>query len=496
MEPTLSTELLSAASEFVVTTLGLHFPQEKWTDLERGIASAAPELGHANPAACARWLLTGSLTRTEIEVLASYLTVGETYFFRERESLQVFEHEIVPELLRARGKDGRRLRIWSAGCCTGEEPYSIAMILDRLIPDPTDWNVTILGTDINPRFLRKAVEGIYGEWSFRGTPEPARERYFRKRDGGRYELRADIRSRVTFSHLNLAVDSYPSLLNNTNAMDVIFCRNVLMYFSLERTREVAERFHHALVPGGWLIVSATETSNALFASFSALQFSGMTLYRKSGGHEPKSFETSLAAPSAGEADRVRIAPRGPSSEAGIPAASTLAPPISDLPAAGAEPASEMAGEGSPPASYDSERLLARARSCANEGRLADAAGWCRRAVAADKMNPVVHYLTAIVQHETGEIAAAVESMQRVLYLAPGFVLAHFSLGNIELSRDRAKAAGRHFANTLAILRDHAPDEILPESDGLTAGRLAEIVTSVLASLPSAGKQPNGRSVRA
>ena len=472
MRRSLSPSLISTLSDFVAEGLGLHFPEERWADLERGVVSAARELGHPDAESCAHWLLSAPLTRSHVEVLASHLTIGETYFFREKDTLQVFEQRIVPELLHSRHDGDRRIRIWSAGCCTGEEPYSIAMLLDGLIPDARAWNITILATDINPQFLRKAAEGVYGEWSFRGTPAWMRERYFRKRNDGRFELHPEIRSRVSFSYLNLASDIYPSLLNNTNAMDVIFCRNVLMYFSAERTREVLQSFYRSLVTGGWLIVSASETSNALFSSFSAVHLPGVVLYRKLEAMEPVAIE---------QRDPIRAEPDAFPLQA--------SPPRPEL--APMEPLD--IAEAPVPRRQEGHALLANARRCANEGNLADAIEWCEKAVAAEKMNPAHHYLLATVQQEQGEREAAAQSLRRALYLDPGFVLAHFGLANIELSRGRQREARRHFANALTTLRAHAHHEILPESDGLTAGRLAEIITSVLASLPLVGDDTNLRS---
>ena len=135
MRPTLSSSLLSRLSEFVGTQTGLHFPQERWDDLERGIAAAAPDFNFSDRESCARWLLSAPLTRHMNEVLASHLSVGETYFFREKQSLGIFEEHILPMLLQSRRHNERRLRIWSAGCFTGEEAYTIAILLDRLIPD-------------------------------------------------------------------------------------------------------------------------------------------------------------------------------------------------------------------------------------------------------------------------------------------------------------------------------------------------------------------------
>src|SRR3990172_4432087 len=276
----LSDSLLSRLSGFLESQVGLHFPRARWRDLERGIAAASRESGYAQAEAYIHWLLAAPLTRHQIEMLASQLTVGETYFFREKRSLDILEQQILPELLRARAQTEKHLRIWSAGCCSGEEPYSIAMLLDRLIPDFEKWNLTILATDINPRFLRRAAQGIYGAWSFRDTPAWIREQYFDRRQDGRFEIQPRIRRMVTFSYLNLAEDAYPSLVNGTNAMDVILCRNVLMYFAQERARKVVDKLHRSLVDGGWLITSPAETSTVLFSAFTAVEFPGAFLYRR------------------------------------------------------------------------------------------------------------------------------------------------------------------------------------------------------------------------
>lgn len=485
MRRALPDALLSSLSEFVAARMGLHFPQERWRDLEGGVAAAARDFGLPDAESCARWLLSTSPARSHIEILASHLTVGETYFFREQRGLDVLEEQILPELLRTRRDDGRRLRIWSAACCTGEEPYSIAMLLDRMIPDPTAYPVTLLATDINPKFLRKAAEGVYGEWSFRGTPAWVRERYFRKKGDARFELLPKIRSRVTFSYLNLADDVYPSLLNNTNALDVIFCRNVLMYFTAERAQEVVRNLYRSLVDGGWLIVSPVETSNVLFSSFSAIQFPGVVVYRKIAGAIP------------------RVVVMGNTTPAFFPVAETMNPPVpapvtESVAQDGRRPRLQDEAppeRGVPETREDSKTpaheadgghaLCGAARRCANEGRLAEAIEWCEKAIAADKLNPAHYYLLGTIQQEQGQAEAAQQSLMRALYLDPDFVLAHFALGNGELSQGRPREAKRHFTNTLAMLQRHPRGELLPESEGLTAERLAEIVTSVLSSLPRA-----------
>jgi chemotaxis protein methyltransferase CheR len=472
VQPTIPKLLLGSLSDVLAARLGLHFPANRWDDLARGIVAAAPDFGMPDALSCAHWLLSAPITQREVEILARHLTVGETYFFREKASFDVFEQHIVPALLHAQAGAERRLRLWSAGCCTGEEAYSIAMLLDRLIPDADAWHTTVLATDINPAFLRKAAIGEYGEWSFRSTPDWIKDRYFRPVRGGRFKLDERIRKRVSFSHLNLAADTYPTLTSNTNAMDVIFCRNVLMYFSAEGARRVIDHFYRALVDGGWLIVSPAETSSALFSRFTTVAFDGAILYRK---------EASASAPSVARTDSLPASWR--LTELATPAVEAL-PEV--MPAASQAVA---AGNDSAPIPAEPAQLIGQARDCANQGQLDEAAVWCGRAIAADKLNPAHHYLMAVIEQEQGQGDAAAQSLARALYLAPHFVIAHYALGNLRRSQGRHGEARRHIANALASLRTLSPDEMLAESDGLTAGRLIEIIES----MPS-GRAPSAASL--
>jgi chemotaxis protein methyltransferase CheR len=460
--------LLSRLSEVIATHTGLHFPHERWGDLERGIATAASAFGMTDTEAWAQRLVSLPLTQRDIDILAGCLTVGETYFFREKRSFEILEQRILPALLRAREDSGRRLRIWSAGCCTGEEPYSIAMLLDRLVPKAVTWNILLLATDINPVFLHNAAAGEYGEWSFRSTPGWLRDRYFRPGKTGHFRLDPNIRKRVTFSCLNLAGDAYPSLTNNTNAMDIIFCRNVLMYFSAERARAVVDNFHRALVDGGWLIVSPAETSNDLFSDFTAVNFVDAILYRKNAGAESLAYDVPIR-----EADLIQ--PAWYSDTNPIPAEMSFT-----YPSPASKPVEETCVNTQNPPQLPNP--ASAARDCANQGRLSEAAEWCRKAIAADKLDPGQHYLLAMIQQEQGQEEDAAQSLMRALYLAPDFVLAHYALGVLRQSQGQHTESQRHFNNALASLHAHPPDEILPEADGMSAGRLMEIIAAAQSSM--------------
>lgn len=467
MRPTLSSPLLSQLSDLVAAQTGLYYPQERWGDLERGIAAAAPDFNFSDTEPCVHWLLSAALTRHMSEILASHLSVGETYFFREKQSLEILGEQVLLPLLQSRRQNERRFRIWSAGCSTGEEAYTIAILLDRLIPDLKEWNITILATDFNPKFLRKAVQGVYGEWSFRDVPVWLRERYFTKCGDGRFEIHPRIRKMVTFSYLNFAEDVYPSLSNNTSAMDVILCRNVLMYFTAQRAKQVTGNFYRALVDGGWLIVSPAESSNSLLSPFTPVDFPGTVFYRKLVNAESQSQVREHPVLQVFSETAVTPQQRWASPED---------PAVTEISAGQASHFPVLQSD-------DSEASSRMALICANQGRLSEALEWCDKAIMADKMNPLHHYLSATILQEQGRHEIAIQSLMRALYLDPDFVLAHFSLGNLHQSQGRYPEAQRCFGNVLQLLHKHPQEEILADADGLTAGRMVEIATSLLASLP-------------
>ncbi|GGF12854.1 protein-glutamate O-methyltransferase [Aliidongia dinghuensis] len=471
MDSSLSDGLLARFSDYLAAQVGLHFAPDRWTELTRGLDRAAADLGFADAAACVLHLLSTGLTRAQIEVLASHLTVGETYFFREPRSFEVLATRVLPDLIQARRADGRALRIWSAACCTGEEPYSIAMLLDRLIPDLADWNITLLATDINPQFLRRAEEGVYKDWSFRGVGQDIRDRYFTREPDGGSRIVPRIKAMVTFSYHNLVEDRFPSIDSNTNAMDVVLCRNVLMYFSPDRARAVVGYLHRALRDGGWLVPSAVDGSPALFAPFVLADVEGTTLYRKQAAVVPQ--------------------PRPPVRPI-VPAPAPMAPRPEPIRSVEGQPdpcraASALHDQGryaeaseilvkylaSRPA--DVSAMLLLARTYANQGRLADALHWSTKLVAADRLNAGHHYLLAMIQQEMGALADAAASLHRALFLDPGFVLAHFASANLARIEGKRPEARKHYRNTLELLRGRAPGDVLPESEGLTVDRLREIV---------------------
>jgi chemotaxis protein methyltransferase CheR len=198
----------------------------------------------------------------EFDQVFDLVTTNETYFFREPAQLQAFTEEIVPDLLSR--KPVKKIRIWSAGCSSGEEPYTLAMLLQE-----AGWYdhaaFEIFASDINQQVLSKARKGLYRENAFRATPPAIRERYFRREpDGAVWRIADEIRNRVSFGRLNLYDEARVSLLGH---LDVVFCRNVIIYFDDASKKVVVTNFYNRLIETGYLLLGHSESLISLSTQF-------------------------------------------------------------------------------------------------------------------------------------------------------------------------------------------------------------------------------------
>lgn len=473
-------------SKWLADTAGLHFPRRRWTDLERCMRSATRDLGYRNCRACLHALLNEEERSDEFTTMIRHFTIGETYFFREKAAFRALENVVLPELIKSRWPLNRRLKIWSAACSSGEEPYSIAMLLDQLLAEPEQWHITLLASDINPKALEKAQKGEYRNWSFRGVLEPRHKRYFESLNDDLYRVRDRIQQFVTFAPMNLAEDVYPSLTNNTNALDVVLCRNVLMYFTTEQAQRVVERFHRCLVPGGWLVVSAVEASTELFSDFAPVRMEGVTVYRKPALSNSASFVQDI------RSLREPLQPVEPPQEdkEHLPAAVLKMPAVDKAPPPGKDHLEKLYCRGQ----YREAAALARdllkedenpeimsllSRTLANQGRLDEARDWAEKAVCRDEFEARHYFLLSAIQRELSDLDEAVASLRRALYLDPDFALAHFALGGLLRRLGRKSESTRAFMAALRILKRYDPKESVPESEGLSAARLGEVIRVML-----------------
>ena len=222
-----------------------------------------------------RYLLYDKNRDEELISIVDILTVNETYFFREQNQLKTFSEEILPEL-RQTNKDKKKLRIWSAGCSTGEEPYTIAMLILEMGLF-YDWNIDITGSDINQRVLQVARSGLYRKNSFRTTDGYFLKKYFREEDS-LCRITDAVKKHVNFNHLNL-LDPFKVKL--VGPMDAIFCRNVLIYFDHPSRRRVIEMFYDRLSEGGYLLLGHAESLMNISTAFTLRHFKYDMVYQKS-----------------------------------------------------------------------------------------------------------------------------------------------------------------------------------------------------------------------
>ena len=492
MKLNISNSNLSQISRFIELNFALNYPKERWDILERSILSAAKESGYQDTEKFIRHITSSPVTHENIEILVLNLTVNETYFWREPLVFKALENKIIPELTETYKQNEKRIRVWSAGCSTGEEPYSIAIAIKRAVPDIDNRNISILANDINAKMLQKAFLGVYGQWSFRNSPHWLQEKYFIKNDDGKYEIVPEIKRMVTFKYLNLADGIYPSPLNNTNALDIIFCRNVLMYFSQRHSKKIIKQLYNSLSEGGYLIVSASELSIDNFKDFVPVNIDGMVIYRKLSKKDKKHVTLTFdeAAP---EIELTKV----PAVKVKhIEKEDVQYPDLDEL-----KPEEQTNREKNisyneilklyvqgkyndvinsikdHPQTTDTQILLIKAY--ANLGKFSEALSVCEKSIVTDKLNPALHHLYATILQENNQYNEAITSLKRAVYLDPDFILSYFSLGNIYKRFGEINKSIKSYKNALSILDKYKQDEIIAESEGLTAGRFREIINTII-----------------
>ncbi len=518
--PCLTPSTWAALRSFLQDHLGLYFPDNRLQDLAKGLQAAGKDLGFPDLAALADHLLSAPVDRQLLLVLASRLTIGETYFFRDQGAFAFLAQYILPALTAARRDRDRRLRLWSAGCASGEEAYSLAITLHQNVVRCHEWHITLLATDVNPQALAKARRGVYSSWSFRGVPDRVRDTYFTPLDGNRWEIKPWIKSMVSFAELNLATDPFPAPSTNTHDLDIIFCRNVLMYLAPEVAGRIIRNFAAALREGGWLLVSPAECCLVQESCFHShpqphtVPFQKITRLidrppsltgsatgcQQAGPSAPGWQATGLTGTSDGTSLPLSSSKGNPLMDGTAPeetscrgfaaarggalsTTATAAPgppqaPESPPEPAGSRPAETAGGAASPLHSEDAAVLAARAKACADLGQLEEAGQWGARAIATDCLNPQYYYLLATILAEQQQLAEATRLLKQALYLQNDFVLAHFLLGRLAMAEQCPEKACRHFNNVLQLLAGYADEEQLPAAEGLTAGALRQAVLTI------------------
>ena len=385
---------------------------------------------------------------------------GETYFFRDHGQFELLRHRILPALIEQR-RNVKTLRLWSAGCATGEEAYSLAMLLDLLLPEHEDWRILLLGTDVNRQALDKAREGYFGSWSFRTMPAEFWQRCFQA-EGQGWRLNDRIRRMVSFDAQDLIQDDYPDA--RTQNMDLIICRNVFIYFAFDAVNAAARKLSTCLAEGGYLLVGHTELMGHSVTGLCARMFTQGMVYQKRAAHavspvpvrelpvEPLSLAKPVHPP--------QFTRRAPAA-----LATALNPPPSQKPRPTVRPAPG-----------DWLALYRSARDSADRGDYALADQNCSLASAAAPLAADPYFLKAQLAQVRGDFGAAKTLLNQALYLDHGHIAAHLELAALHERDGQPERALALRQAALTALRALPVDQLVEPYD-VSAAELTQTLVA-------------------
>jgi chemotaxis protein methyltransferase CheR len=430
--------LLDQVRARVQEQCGLLLSQIQLRDLQRITSERLRLTGLAGLEEYVNLLQCPGRGEEELLALIVELTIGETSFLRHPAHFEVLG-ALLPSLLQT----GEPVRIWSAGCATGEEAYSLALTAAQSVPPPQWDRVTILATDINTQYLQKAEEGRYRPRAVRRLAPLTLQRFFRRLSDQSWEVGPELRRLVTFRQLNLAQPIYPSRETGTYGLHVIFCRNVLIYLDPRSLEGVVRRLAMALHPGGCLFLAPTESVRSLPVPLSLQERNGVFFSRKA--------ETII--PTERKADR----PSAIRGSIGFPAP-------------------EPSPEPSPKPSMDG--LVAGAQIAMGNGATEAAVDLCQRAIQARPLDPEAYYLLGLLLLGTGAADAAVEPFKKVLCLTPEHAAARFHLARAWGQIGEDSEARQEYQLLLRQLSRESARVPMTEGEGSSGGSLDRVCEGV------------------
>lgn len=426
----LSPDAVDLAADEIRRLTGLVFQPSRRSDFAGALGHAMKRAGEHD---AERYLARVRQDSALQDELIAEITVGETYFFRDPNQLR-----IVRELALDRFPRDRHLRLWSAGCATGEEPYTLAM----LVKDAGFHSSTILGTDLSRAALTRAQRAQYTRWSLRGVSENS-ARFFEPGDKQTRPIES-VRKAVEFRYLNLAEDNYPSFTTGVWHMDIILCRNVLIYLDEATVARVAARLLEALSPDGWLFLGGADPLIGNLVACDVVTTPAGLAYRRKGAEQPIITDTQAAV-----------------SFAAVEQAVAIETVVATVPA-------------DTPAGANDTGWLEQIRSHANGGEIELATRLCERALERLRGSAELHYLHSVLLAEQGHFEAAAAAARRALYMERDLVVAHLALGNSLTRLGELRGARLALRNAQRLLDALPADALVPASDGEVAGRLAEM----------------------
>ena len=542
--------LIEQFVKLISATTGLHVREQDRDALQKKILLRMKLLKLSAPEEYYQLLEAGTNLNTALNAVQSehewkeltlLLTVGESYFFRDRGQFNLLKNYILPELIE-RQKPMRSLRIWSAGCSTGEEPYSLAILLQEMIPDWEQWDILILGTDINQSNIEKAKRGIYSSWSFRMV-DPNLQRQHFSHHRAEWQVVEKIRNMVTFQYGNLVKDPCPNINAGIYSMDLIICRNVFVYFSAQAISLTLKKFYHALRPGGYLMTAHAELYAQSLGSFQAKVYPESVIYKRGENVSNEPFLGGWPQETASQrltSDENTTWPLGKFNQCSVkempavekmPKIATFSTLVdgrtnsiqaSSLPLKTATPTS-ISTQFTPSHTRDSKAAIPQhkiaqellieaevlfqkeayleaikktqqvitiqptkfaahylmAQAYANLGQYEKASVACHCAIQLDALSAEPYYLLAHIAEEQGNIEEAKMFCKRIIYLAPSSIFAYLELASRYEREGDMQRAKKMRTTAVVLLKEIQPHAIVEQHSQLKASELLKYVQKML-----------------
>ncbi|MBI2469932.1 MAG: tetratricopeptide repeat protein [Planctomycetes bacterium] len=489
--------------QYIESRTGMYFDDSKQNSLKISIDSRMAALDIKEYSAYYSLIITNTMGKKEFDELLNIILIRETFFFRDDKQLKVLTKNILPELIKR--KKEKEIKIWSAGCATGEEPYSIAMaIMECYLPD--DINVSVYATDISEWALKRAKEGIYNKSSMRAVDKAMLNKYFTQRDGW-YHLNDQVKQFVRFDTINLIEPFFPI---EAVHVDIIFCKNVLIYFRTETVKTVIRKFYEMLAAGGYLFVGHSESLWQISDDFELEEISGIFIYRKDGKNRVASL-TKRFQQKGKASGSINFTGKAPSSLVKKGSRHiTLTPQ-----AAGEKVSPQSVGlmhkkdvskcmkKGVPPAGDDNyesvleeieevlegdpknvDAHLLAGKLYANIGLYDKALKKGMDALEIDDLSADAYLLMGSIYYKIGEKEKAISVFKKTIYLDDNSVISHYYLGNLYKDAGLNEQAVNEYKNVIRIFEANPESKEWLVGEVFTVKQLKEICTKNIELLAS------------
>ncbi|MFN2537262.1 MAG: CheR family methyltransferase [Mycobacteriales bacterium] len=445
MKISLSNEQFEALRALLSRAAGLVFDEARRESMAYSVAERMRAAGLREVPA----YLSRLEDPVERQHLLDEVTIQETHFFRNPPQIRALRLHVLPELLRHAEENGRRLRIWSAGCSTGEEPYSIAMLLRELLPSTAGWDVKVVATDVSSRAIAAARTGRYGARAVQmASPEELARHFMAAPDGG-HEVRPEVRELVEFRHHNLVTEAVP--FAPSERIDLILCRNVTIYFGRDTTRALMSRLHHCLRDGGYLFLGHSETLWQVSEDFRLVTLgtgdSAAFVYRRI----DKKAERRAVLPDRRTVDEGAM------------------PPVEER-----RVESRRTALAAVPVVAGVDTLVQQARSALAAGLYAEAAQLAADASVQAPLRAEAFYLRGLALVDLGRDEDALVELRKAVYLEPERGFAHFLLAGIMDRLGQPVLAARAYGAAADTLGLQPADATAEELGGRSVQELAQL----------------------